>query len=117
MSTIYHLSTCNTCQRIIGELQPGASVEMREIKSQPLSEAEVDRLKEMAGSYEALFSRRARKFRQLGLHEQELSEADYRRYLLEDYTFLKRPVVVVGDQIFIGNAKKVVAAAREAMEG
>ncbi|MEL7064780.1 MAG: ArsC/Spx/MgsR family protein, partial [Bacteroidota bacterium] len=64
---------------------------------------------------EALFSRRAMKYRALGLHEQELSEEDYRQHILDEYTFLKRPVIIVGDQIFVGNTKKVVAAAKEAI--
>lgn len=115
MATFYHLATCNTCQRIRTELSLSSEVELREIKSSPLTEAEVDFLKELAGSYEALFSRRARKFRELGLHEKELTEEDYRKYLLEDYTFLKRPVLVRGEQIFIGNAKKTVQAAKEAL--
>lgn len=115
MKKIYHLSTCDTCKRILKELQPGEGVELREIKSQPLSEQEVDEMKGLAGSYEALFSRRARKFRGLGLHEMELTEDDYRKYLLTDYTFLKRPVVIVDGNIFIGNAKKVVEAAKEAL--
>jgi arsenate reductase len=48
-------------------------------------------MKELAGSYEALFSRRAMKYRSMGLNEMELSEDDYRKYILEEYTFLKRP--------------------------
>ena len=77
----------------------------------------MDELKELAGSYEALFSRVARKYRELGLHELELKEADYRKeYLLQDYTFLKRPVLVIGRQIFIGNQAKTVAAAKAALK-
>lgn len=115
MQAFFYLDTCNTCQRILGELQPGDHIERREIKSAPLTEVEVDHLKDLAGSYEALFSRRAMKYRQWGLHEKTLTEADYRHYLLEDYTFLKRPVLVLSDQIFVGNAKKVVAAAKETL--
>lgn len=73
-------------------------------------------MKELAGSYEALFSRRAMKFRSMGLHEQNLEETDYRRLILEEYTFLKRPVLLLDDQIFVGNSKKVVAAGREALQ-
>ena len=72
-------------------------------------------LKALAGSYEALFSRRAMKFRSMGLNEVKLTENDYRRLILEEYTFLKRPVLVLGDQIFVGSTKKTVAAAAEAL--
>ncbi|MEL6134627.1 MAG: hypothetical protein AAFR59_14800, partial [Bacteroidota bacterium] len=75
MTQIFYLSTCSTCKRIIGELNLGPEVSMREIKTAPMTEAEVDRMKELAGSYEALFSRRAMKYRGLGLHEMALTEA------------------------------------------
>ena len=60
----------------------------------------------IAGSYEALFSRKAIKYRSLGLNEMKLSEADYKKHIIEEYTFLKRPVAIIGDNIFIGNSKK-----------
>ncbi len=116
MKAVFHLATCNTCQRILKEWNLPEEVELREIKSQAMTETEVDQMAELAGSYEALFSRRARKFRGLGLHEMELSEQDYRRYLLQDYTFLKRPVLVWEDQIYVGNSAKNVAAAGEFLQ-
>lgn len=115
MNKIYHLSTCNTCQRILGELKPGKAVQLQDIKTEPLTPAQLDEMKERAGSYEALFSRVARKYRLMGLHEQELTEKDYRKLILEEYTFLRRPVIIAGEQIFIGNAAKVVAAAKHAL--
>ncbi|MEM6322008.1 MAG: ArsC/Spx/MgsR family protein, partial [Bacteroidota bacterium] len=62
--------------------------------------------------YESLFSRRARKYASMGLKEKQLSETDYRDLILEEYTFLKRPVILIDDAIFVGNSKKVVAAAK-----
>ncbi len=113
MKKIYHLSTCNTCQRIIKELNNGKGFELQDIKAQNVSPEELDWLKERVGSYEALFSRRAMKFRSMGLHEKELSEQDYRNLILEEYTFLKRPVVVIGEEVFAGNARKTIEAAKE----
>ena len=81
-----------------------------------MTETELERLKEVAGSYEALFNRRARKYRSEGLKEQDLQEADYKKLILEEYTFLKRPIVLINQQYFIGNSKKVVAAAKEALK-
>lgn len=115
MKTIFYLATCDTCRRILKELNPSNDVLLREIKSQPLSAAELDQLVQLAGSHEALFSRNSRQYRALGLHEQQLTEKDYRKYLLQDYTFLKRPVVVVGQSIFIGNAKQQTEAAKAAL--
>lgn len=110
MKKFFYLETCNTCQRIMKELNLGDEVELREIKSQPLSEQEVVRLGKKAGSYEAIFSKRARKYRELGLNDKTLTEADFRKYLLTDYTFLKRPVLETSDQAIAGNTKKQVEA-------
>lgn len=112
MKKFYYLSTCSTCKRILNELDL-SGFEMQDIKSEPMTAQQVDEMKKLAGSYEALFSRRAMKYRQLGLHEKELSEKDYRDWILEEYTFLKRPVTIVGNQIFVGSSKKTVEAAKK----
>lgn len=109
MKKIFYLKTCSTCQRILESI-PTEGFEMREIKSNPLTEKEVDDLQKLAGSYEALFSRRAQKYKALGLKDKTLTEQDYRTYILSDYTFLKRPVIVDGDAIFIGSEKKNIEA-------
>jgi len=57
------------------------------------------------------------KYRSLGLNEMKLTEKDFRKYILQEYTFLKRPVIIVGDQIFIGSAPKTVKAMLEAAKG
>ena len=67
----------------------------------------------MAGSYEALFSRRAMKYQEWGLKDKPLTEKYYRDLILQEYTFLKRPVVVNGKKIFIGSEKKT----KEALKG
>lgn len=115
MRKIYHLSTCDTCQRIIKELQPLENFEFQDIKTKVITVAQVEAMRNLAGSYETLFSKRARLFRQQGLHEKELSEADFKKLILEHYTFLKRPVIFVDDQIFVGNSKKVVETAKAAI--
>lgn len=116
MKKIYHLSTCSTNQRILKEIKPGKSVELQDIKLAPLTAAQLDEMKKRAGSYAALFSKVARKYRLMGLHEKELTEKEYRKLILEEYTFLKRPVIISGEEIFIGNSPKVVEAARKALK-
>lgn len=111
MKKIYHLKTCSTNARILKELNPGPEVELQNIKEDNIDAKTLDFLKEKAGSYEALFSKKAMKFRELGLHEKQLTEDDYRRLMLEEYTFLKRPFIINGEEVFIGNAKKTVEAA------
>lgn len=112
MKKIYHLSTCNTCQRILKELEPLNDVDLQEIKTEPITLTQLEEMHKLAGSYEALFSKRARLYTERGLKEKQLSENDYKSLILEHYTFLKRPVIVLGNQIFIGNAKKDIAAAK-----
>lgn len=115
MKKIYHLASCSTCQRILKELQPLEGVELQEIKSEPVTSAQLEEMVSRSGSYESLFSRRAMRYRQRGLHEKQLSEADYKALILDHYTFLKRPVILVGEEIFIGNSKPTVSAARAAL--
>lgn len=113
MRTVYHLATCSTCAKIIKELNLSKDFKQREIKTEPISESEIEQMAKMAGSYEALFSRRAMKYKSMGLKDQDLSEEDYKRLILEEYTFLKRPVFIIDEDIFIGNSKKTVAAVAE----
>lgn len=109
MNTIYTLSTCNTSKRIIKAIDIDAFL-LRDIKKEPITDVELDRMKELAGSYEALFSRRSRTYIALGLKNKSLNEEAYRSYILSDYTFLKRPVIIIDDEIFIGNQKGTVEA-------
>ena len=115
MKKIYHLSTCNTCQRILKELAPLEGVVLQDIKTEPITAAQLEEMHKLAGSYEALFSRRAMLYKERGLKDKPLSENDYKNLILEHYTFLKRPVILVGNQIFIGNAKKEVEAAKKTL--
>jgi arsenate reductase len=111
---IYHLGTCTTCQAILKTIPNLKSFTLREIKGDPITAKELDEMKKLAGSYEALFSRIALKYRALGLGELTLTEKDYRKHILQEYTFLKRPVMVIDGRILIGNAPKVRAAMVEA---
>nr|WP_299072093.1 ArsC/Spx/MgsR family protein [uncultured Allomuricauda sp.] len=115
MKKIYHLGSCSTCIRILKELQPLDGVVLQEIKIEAITEEQIEEMAAMSGSYESLFSKRAMLFRQRGLHEQKLSEDDYKNLILDHYTFLKRPVTIVDQQIFVGNSKKIVQAAKEAL--
>lgn len=109
MKKIYHLKTCSTNQRILKGLNLDGVI-LQEIKTEPITEEQLEEMKNLAGSYEALFSRKAMKYRSLGLNEMELTEEDYKKYILEEYTFLKRPVALIEGSVFIGNAKKNVEA-------
>lgn len=107
MKKIFYLSTCSTCQKIIKEI-PLERFELQDIKTQPITESDLTGMVKLAGNYEALFSRRAMKFRSLGLNEMDLEEDDYKRWIIKEYTFLKRPVVIIDNDIFIGSSKNVL---------
>ncbi|CAH0998996.1 hypothetical protein LEM8419_00289 [Neolewinella maritima] len=113
---LYQLDTCSTCQRIRRTLGDQPDLTVVDIKTTPLTAPALDRMAELAGSYAALFSRRAMKYRSMGLADQSLTEADYRRLILEEYTFLKRPVLLTRDQVFAGSAKATIAAAKAALD-
>jgi arsenate reductase len=111
---VYYLKTCDTSRRIIkemGDLLEG--FEFQEIKQYPITVRQLEEMHEKAGSYEALFSRRAKKYKEMGLKDMDLSEEDYKHYLLQEYTFLKRPVILIDDEIYIGSSKKNVAALKQ----
>lgn len=112
MKKIYYLSTCSTCQRILKDWAVDDSFELQDIKADKMTPSQVDQMIKMAGSVSALFSKRAMKYRAMGLHEREVSESEMRQLILDEYTFLSRPVLVLNDSIFVGNSKKVVEEAK-----
>lgn len=114
MRKIFHLSSCNTNQRILKELNVGDDVELQDIKETNIDSKTLDMIKEHVGSYQDMFSKRAMKYRSMGLNEMSLTEDDYKKYMLQEYTFLKRPFIILEDKVFVGNAKKTVEAAKEA---
>lgn len=109
MKKVYFLQTCDTCRRILKEVSL-EGFEKQEVKTIPITVAQLEKMRSMTDSYESLFNKRAKLYKEMDLKNQTLSEADYKQYILDEYTFLKRPVFIVEDEIFIGNSKKVVAS-------
>jgi arsenate reductase len=89
---------------------------MQDIKTEKITAPQIDEMAKLSGSYESLFSRVALKYRSMGLNTKKLSEKDYRKLILEEYTFLKRPVLIIDSEIFVGNSPKNVKAAEEALK-
>lgn len=115
MKKIYYLSTCSTCTRIIKELNLGNDFEYQDIKSTKITEAQLNQMFKMSGSFESLFSKKAIKYKTLNLKEKLLTENDYKKLILEEYTFLKRPVIIAGNAIFVGNAKAMIESLQSAL--
>lgn len=113
MNKIYYLASCDTCRKIIKSL-PKNDLVYHDIRQDPISAGQLEEMRALAGSYEALFSRRAQLYKSMGLKDKSLSEDDYRNLILQHYTFLSRPVFVIDGTIYIGNSQntinKVIAA-------
>ena len=107
----YFLQTCDTCKRILKEVNTD-DFELQEIKSNPINATQLAEMYALSGSYENLFNKRARLYKSLDLKNKTISETNYKQYLLDEYTFLKRPVFIVDNEIFIGNSKRVVEELR-----
>lgn len=85
-------------------------VVLQNIKEEKITEEQLNEMALLAGSYNQLFSRVALKYRAMGLNKLSLTEENYKKYILEEYTFLKRPVVIINNKIFIGSSKSNVNA-------
>lgn len=112
---VYYLSTCDTCRRIMKEVGVDDSFEQQDIKFNPVTAEQAEQFYKYTGSYEALINKRARKLK-AALEQYPVKEdADYKELLLMDYTFLKRPVFEIDNQLFVGNAPRTVEAIKEAL--
>ena len=112
MKKVYFLQTCDTCRRILKEVNTDG-FERQEIKANNVTPSQLEEMHQLSGSYEGLFNKRAKLYKSMDLKNQVLTEADYKQFILDEYTFLKRPVFIVDEEIFIGNSKKVVAELKE----
>src|SRR5690606_18917811 len=115
MKKVYYLSTCTTCKRIMQEIELPSAFIKQDIKVQGITADELEELYNLSGSYKALFSKRAKLFKEKNIDEDSMLDEDYRDLLLIHYTFLRRPIIVNNDEIFIGNSDKTVAAAKKSI--
>src|SRR6478752_2669882 len=106
MNKIYYLASCDTCRKIIKSLPEGHNLEFRDIRQNPITLEELEQMRELSGSYEALFSKKAQLYKSMNLKSQSLTEDDFKKYILEHYTFLSRPVFIIDGQIYIGNTQQ-----------
>lgn len=106
MDIIYYLASCDTCRKIIKSLPKDHDFKFHDIKQDPITVAELEKMRELSGSYEALFSKKAVLYKSMDLKNKSLTEDDYKKYILEHYTFLSRPVFIIKDKIYIGNTQQ-----------
>ena len=106
MNTIYYLASCDTCRKIIKSLPKNSDLVFHDIKQNPISIEELEKMHELSGSYEALFSKKAQLYKSMDLKNKVLTEDDYKNLILEHYTFLSRPVFIIDNKIYIGNSQQ-----------
>ena len=106
MDIIYYLASCDTCRKIIKSLPKNHDFKFRDIKQDLITVEELEQMRELSGSYEALFSKKAQLYKSMDLKNKTLTEDDYKNYILEHYTFLSRPVFIIKDKIYIGNTQQ-----------
>lgn len=107
MQKVFYLKTCGTCTKILKQFDL-TDWELREIKSQPITEEELSKMYTKTQSYEALFSRRSTQIKAQNIDVKSLKENDFKNLILNHYSFLKRPVFLTDHEIFVGNEKKNV---------
>jgi arsenate reductase len=115
MRKIYYLASCDTCRKIIKSLPSNANLEFHDIRQNPITVEELEFMHQLSGSYEALFSKKAQLYKEKGLKNIALSEEDYKKFILEHYTFLSRPVVILENEIFIGNSQPNILKLQKAL--
>lgn len=110
MKRIWYLSTCDTCSRIVKELGGLKEFEFIDVKNNPIKEEDLDLIvKSNNLNYEDVFNKRSRKYTK----GQFTRDEEFKQAILEEYTFLKRPIIQIGDKFFIGNSKAVVEEVKE----
>ena len=107
MKKAYYLSTCSTCKKIIQDLQLADQFFLQDIKTNKITAEQLEEMAKLAGDTKLLFSKRSRKYSSLGKQLEEMSESEVKNNILEEYTFLKRPVIIIDGAIFIGSSKEV----------
>lgn len=105
---LYWLPNCSTCQKAEKFLESRnvKISEFRNLKENPLSREEVEKLAGRVGGADKLFSRRAIKYREMKLNERELSENEMLDLMSSEYTFIKRPVLVSNTKAIAGFSGK-----------
>lgn len=104
MKKVFYLKTCDTCLKILKQFDLKDFIK-REIKTEPITEEEIEDMYKISKSYEALFNKKSTQIKLQELDLKTLKEEDFKKLLLNHYTFLKRPVFLNENEIFVGNEK------------
>lgn len=90
-------------------------MQFHDIRQNQITVEELEQMRELSGSYEALFSKKAQLYKSMNLKNQSLTEDDFKKYILEHYTFLSRPVFIINNEIYIGNSQQNILKVMKAL--
>ena len=106
MDIIYYLASCDTCRKIIKSLPKNHNLTFHDIKQDPITVAELEQMRALSGSYEVLFSKKAQLYKSMDLKNKSLTEEDYKKFILEHYTFFFFFVFIIKNKIYICNTQQ-----------
>lgn len=109
------MASCDTCRKIIKSLPKNNNLVFHDIKQDPITVEQLEEMQQLSGSYEALFSKKAQLYKSMDLKNKSLTEDDFKKYILEHYTFLSRPVFIIAGKIYIGNSQKNIIEVLKAL--
>ncbi len=115
MNKIYYLASCDTCRKIIKSLPENHNLKFHDIKQNPITTEELEEMQTISGSYESLFSKKAQLYKSMDLKNKSLTEEDFKKLILEHYTFLSRPVFLINGKIYIGNSQPNILQVTKAL--
>ncbi|PTM05285.1 MAG: hypothetical protein DA405_04570 [Bacteroidetes bacterium] len=115
MDKVFYLSTCSTCKTIM-KTWDLIGIEEQDLKKENINESELEFLRARVNSYEELLNKRARLLKDHDLSDGPQREEQIRQLILFHYSFLKRPILVLKNEIFVGNSTKITEAAKLALE-
>lgn len=93
-----------------------AGLELQDLKKENIKESELEFLRARVNNYEDLLNKRARLLKEHDLTDGPQREEKIRQLILFHYSFLKRPILVLKNEIFVGNSAKITKAAKLALE-
>lgn len=82
-------------------MQNEISVQERDYFREPFSEEEIREMAGIAG-IDQIFARRSPSLKQMGLAGQELAEDEMVKLMQQEPKLVRRPMMRVGDQLFVG---------------
>lgn len=103
--------------RIIKSLGIEDAYFLQNVKEQMTSPEQLDFLYNFTNSYEGLINKRGRVFAQMKREKAVFSETVYKALLENEYSCLKRPILIWDNKVFLGNAKATVVKMKAALNG